>query len=128
MIFFAAADLGGFDQFIDFTETVITGIIQIRKLVSLTGFKIGSISMERRQASNGSAAAFIWVVLLLVLPLRLSGLALTVHEVECVYEFVHFEGDLVSGNFVVVDHNIFWGSDHQGIDLIVSTLYAASIH
>ncbi|PKU86237.1 Transmembrane emp24 domain-containing protein p24beta3 [Dendrobium catenatum] len=84
--------------------------------------------MERRKASNGSAAAFIWVVLLLVLPLRLSGLALTVHEVECVYEFVHFEGDLVSGNFVVVDHNIFWGSDHPGVDLIVSSPHGDTVH
>ncbi|KAG8044321.1 hypothetical protein GUJ93_ZPchr0139g33500 [Zizania palustris] len=30
-------------------------------------------------------------------------------------------GDTVSGNFVVVDHDIFWSSDHPGIDLTVTS-------
>ncbi|CAH1449667.1 unnamed protein product [Lactuca virosa] len=38
-----------------------------------------------------------------------------------VYEYVLYEGDTVSGNFVVVDHDIFWSSDHPGIDFIVSS-------
>src|SRR5262249_16308319 len=50
---------------------------------------------------------------------RVSSLSVTVNDVECVYEYVIYEGDTVSGNFVVVDHDIFWGSDHPGIDLIV---------
>lgn len=50
----------------------------------------------------------------------LSALSITVNDVECVYEYVLYEGDTISGNFVVVDHDIFWGSDHPGIDLIVS--------
>ncbi|KAF8762314.1 hypothetical protein HU200_009596 [Digitaria exilis] len=37
----------------------------------------------------------------------------------CIHEFVPYEGDTVSGNFVVVDHDIFWSSDHPGIDLTV---------
>ncbi|XP_071729748.1 transmembrane emp24 domain-containing protein p24beta3-like [Rutidosis leptorrhynchoides] len=50
-----------------------------------------------------------------------SALSVTVNDVECVYEYVLYEGDTVSGNFVVVDHDIFWSSDHPGIDLFVST-------
>lgn len=49
-----------------------------------------------------------------------AGLSFTVNEQECVYENVEYEGDNVSGNFVVVDHDIFWASDHPGIDLTVS--------
>ena len=49
-----------------------------------------------------------------------SALSVTVNDVECVYEYVLYEGDTVSGNFVVVDHDIFWSSDHPGIDFIVS--------
>ncbi|CAH9083661.1 unnamed protein product [Cuscuta europaea] len=51
----------------------------------------------------------------------LSALSVTVNEVECVYEYVLYEGDTISGNFVVVDHDIFWNSDHPGIDLIVTS-------
>ncbi|KAK8963229.1 Transmembrane emp24 domain-containing protein p24beta3 [Platanthera guangdongensis] len=76
--------------------------------------------MEKR-GSTLTPAAFLVIGILLGLPLRLSGLAVTVHDVECVYEFVLFEGDTVSGNFVAVDHDIFWGSDHPGVDLIVSS-------
>lgn len=47
------------------------------------------------------------------------GLSLTVSDTECVYEYVAYDGDAVSGNFVVVDHDIFWGSDHPGIDFTV---------
>ena len=39
---------------------------------------------------------------------------------ECVSEAVHFEGDTVSGYFVVIDHDIFWNSDHPGIEFTVS--------
>lgn len=51
--------------------------------------------------------------------LSVSALSVTVNDVECVYEYVLYEGDTVSGNFVVVDHDIFWSSDHPGIDLVV---------
>ncbi|KAF0914654.1 hypothetical protein E2562_031118 [Oryza meyeriana var. granulata] len=40
---------------------------------------------------------------------------------HCIHEFVPYEGDTVSGNFVVVDHDIFWSSDHPGIDLTVTS-------
>ncbi|KAL1806501.1 hypothetical protein DCAR_0832300 [Daucus carota subsp. sativus] len=58
----------------------------------------------------------------------LSALSITVNDVECVYEYVLYEGDTISGNFVVVDHDIFWGSDHPGIDLIVTSPGGNTVH
>nr|GMD77710.1 transmembrane emp24 domain-containing protein p24beta3 [Ipomoea batatas]GMD81911.1 transmembrane emp24 domain-containing protein p24beta3 [Ipomoea batatas]GME09966.1 transmembrane emp24 domain-containing protein p24beta3 [Ipomoea batatas]GME14348.1 transmembrane emp24 domain-containing protein p24beta3 [Ipomoea batatas] len=52
---------------------------------------------------------------------NLSALSVTVNDVECVYEYVLYEGDTISGNFVVVDHDIFWNSDHPGIDFTVTS-------
>ncbi|CAM8911786.1 hypothetical protein QQ045_033224 [Rhodiola kirilowii] len=57
-----------------------------------------------------------------------EGLAVTVNDVECVYEYVLYEGDTVSGNFVVVDHDIFWSSDHPGIDLVVTSPGGNTVH
>lgn len=51
---------------------------------------------------------------------NVSSLSVNVNNIECVYEYVLYEGDTISGNFVVVDHDIFWGSDHPGIDFTVS--------
>jgi p24 family protein beta-1 len=65
-------------------------------------------------------AAMLLVVALAATLLAAAGaLSLTVTDTECIHEFVPYEGDTVSGNFVVVDHDIFWGSDHPGIDLTV---------
>jgi hypothetical protein len=50
---------------------------------------------------------------------RAEALSVTVTDTECIHEFVPYEGDSVTGNFVVVDHDIFWSSDHPGIDLTV---------
>lgn len=64
----------------------------------------------------------MWMVLVMValsLIGKISSLSVTVNELECVYEYVLYEGDTVSGNFVVVDHDIFWSSDHPGIDFTV---------
>jgi p24 family protein beta-1 len=55
------------------------------------------------------------------------GLSLTVSDTECVYEYVAYDGDTVSGNFVVVDHDIFWGSDHPGIDFTVCENYVSDL-
>uniref|UniRef100_A0A0D9ZD06 GOLD domain-containing protein n=1 Tax=Oryza glumipatula TaxID=40148 RepID=A0A0D9ZD06_9ORYZ len=52
---------------------------------------------------------------------RGEALSVTVTDTECIHEFVPYEGDTVSGNFVVVDHDIFWSSDHPGIDLTVTS-------
>lgn len=68
-------------------------------------------------------SANMWTVLMcLIMSLfsRIESLSVTVNDVECVYEYVLYEGDTVSGNFVVVDHDIFWSSDHPGIDFTVS--------
>lgn len=46
-------------------------------------------------------------------------LSITLSHSECLSETVHFEGDTVSGYFVVIDHDIFWGSDHPGIEFTV---------
>ncbi|KAK9076908.1 hypothetical protein SSX86_005243 [Deinandra increscens subsp. villosa] len=65
--------------------------------------------------------AILGLLLLSTLAGDVSALSVTVNDVECVYEYVLYEGDTVSGNFVVVDHDIFWSSDHPGIDFIVSS-------
>nr|XP_043628668.1 transmembrane emp24 domain-containing protein p24beta3 [Erigeron canadensis] len=67
------------------------------------------------------AYAFLGLLLISTFAGDVSGLSVTVNDVECVYEYVLYEGDTVSGNFVVVDHDIFWSSDHPGIDFIVSS-------
>lgn len=77
--------------------------------------------MERRetQRSVGICMSMVLLVLLSFVG-RISSLSVTVNDVECVYEYVLYEGDTVTGNFVVVDHDIFWNSDHPGIDFTVS--------
>lgn len=67
----------------------------------------------------------MWTVLMCLMLCffgRIESLSVTVNDVECVYEYVLYEGDTVSGNFVVVDHDIFWSSDHPGIDFTVSAI------
>ncbi|OMO85563.1 hypothetical protein COLO4_21572 [Corchorus olitorius] len=59
---------------------------------------------------------------------NVSSLSVTVNEVECVYEYVLYEGDTISGNFVVVDHDIFWSSDHPGIDFDVTSPGGNTVH
>jgi hypothetical protein len=76
---------------------------------------------------RGERKPFSQICLLLALLLSCSlvressALSITVDKDECVYEYVLYEGDTVSGNFVVVDHDIYWGSDHQGIDFTISS-------
>lgn len=67
-------------------------------------------------------------LLLFILVRDLSALSVTVNEVECVYEYVLYEGDTISGNFVVLDHDIFWSSDHPGIDFIVTAPGGNTVH
>lgn len=75
--------------------------------------------MERRQKLR-LLATYMIVAIIVNLIGRISSLSVVVNEEECVYEYVIYEGDTVSGNFVVVDHDVFWGSDHPGIDFTVS--------
>ncbi|KAE8663489.1 Transmembrane emp24 domain-containing protein p24beta3 [Hibiscus syriacus] len=67
-------------------------------------------------------------LLLLNSVFNVSSLSVTVNDVECVYEYVIYEGDTISGNFVVVDHDIFWGSDHPGIDFTVTSPGGNTVH
>lgn len=76
--------------------------------------------MERRERMKFSKVYAMIALLLFIFVQNLSALSVTVTDVECVYEYVLYEGDTVSGNFVVVDHDIFWSSDHPGIDFIVT--------
>ncbi|KAG1334037.1 putative Transmembrane emp24 domain-containing protein p24beta3 [Cocos nucifera] len=77
--------------------------------------------MERKRTrSIWSPETFLLLVLLASYFHRPTALSVTVNDEECVYEYILYEGDTVSGNFVVVDHDIFWSSDHPGIDLVVS--------
>ncbi|KAL1543306.1 transmembrane emp24 domain-containing protein p24beta3-like [Salvia divinorum] len=69
---------------------------------------------------GGAAYALLGLLLLTALT-RISALSVTVNDVECIYEYVLYEGDTVTGNFVVVDHDIFWSSDHPGIDFTVTS-------
>ncbi|WOH16111.1 hypothetical protein DCAR_0935660 [Daucus carota subsp. sativus] len=58
----------------------------------------------------------------------LSSLSISVENIECVYEYALYEGDNITGNFVVLDHDIFWSSDHPGIDFIVTSPGGNTIH
>lgn len=78
--------------------------------------------VTRRRMKKVYAVVFLGLVLLSSFTGDVSALSVTVNDVECVYEYVLYEGDTVSGNFVVVDHDIFWSSDHPGIDFIVCIL------
>jgi hypothetical protein len=78
--------------------------------------------MERAQGKRNAKMLMVFMCLVCIFVDRIESLSVTVNEVECLYEYVLYEGDTVSGNFVVVDHDIFWGSDHPGIDFSVSLI------
>lgn len=42
----------------------------------------------------------------------------TIMNQECVHEEVEYDGDLVSGSFVVIDHGLAW-NDEPGVELVV---------
>ncbi|XP_020586010.1 transmembrane emp24 domain-containing protein p24beta3-like [Phalaenopsis equestris] len=84
--------------------------------------------MKNMKRSCGIWEVFSFLLLLASWPRRLSALSVTVTDTECVYDFVQFDGDIVSGNFVVVDHDIFWGSDHPGLDLTISSPAGNTVH
>lgn len=66
--------------------------------------------------------SFMCTLLLLLLCHQSSALMTTITHQECVYEEVQFDGDHVSGSFVVVDHGLSWNSGEEGVDLVVSSL------
>lgn len=78
--------------------------------------------MERGGGIRCCGVAFaVLTLLLLAQASSVSGLSITVNNLECLYEYVFKEGDSVSGSFVVVDHDIFWSSDHPGIDFTITS-------
>lgn len=82
------------------------------------------------EETKGRSARVSMLLICLLLSFfgRIESLSLTVNDVECVYEYVLYEGDTVNGNFVVVDHDIFWGSDHPGIDMTVTSPGGNIVH
>ncbi|XP_008776017.2 transmembrane emp24 domain-containing protein p24beta3-like [Phoenix dactylifera] len=85
--------------------------------------------MERkRNRLIRSPEIFLLLALLAGCFRRPAALSVTVTDVECVYEYILYEGDTVSGNFVVVDHDVFWSSDHPGIDLVVTSPGGNIVH
>ncbi|KAF5752334.1 transmembrane emp24 domain-containing protein p24beta3-like [Tripterygium wilfordii] len=75
----------------------------------------------RREKARCGGEIYLLALLFVSSIGRISGLSVTVTDTECVQEYVLYEGDSVSGNFVVVDHDIFWSSDHPGIDFTVTS-------
>jgi len=64
--------------------------------------------------------SFLWTLLLLLLCHQSSALMTTITHQECVYEEVQFDGDHVSGSFVVVDHGLAWNSGEEGVELVIT--------
>ncbi|XP_045797993.1 transmembrane emp24 domain-containing protein p24beta3-like [Trifolium pratense] len=70
----------------------------------------------------------IVIILLGTIIYHAFALSITLHDVECLSENVLHDGDTVSGNFVVMDHDIFWSSDHPGIDFTVTSPEGNVVH
>lgn len=68
--------------------------------------------------SRGRWSCVLWAVLGLAVVGRSGALMTTVLQQECVFEEVGYDGDLVSGSFVVIDHGLSW-SDDPGVELVV---------
>ncbi|KAK6146034.1 hypothetical protein DH2020_019903 [Rehmannia glutinosa] len=83
---------------------------------------------QGRSIRCGWAAFALFGLQLLNMVSRISALSVTVIDTECVYEYVFYEGDTVSGNFVVVDHEYFWDSKHPGIDFTVTSPGGNTVH
>ncbi|BBN09656.1 hypothetical protein MPTK1_4g21570 [Marchantia polymorpha subsp. ruderalis] len=49
-----------------------------------------------------------------------EALTMTVIDVECVYQYVEHDHDLVSGNFVVVEKNSDWYSEADDVEMVVT--------
>ncbi|KAK9137469.1 hypothetical protein Sjap_008063 [Stephania japonica] len=79
------------------------------------------VGRRRSRLAESARVCAVLGLLLLTLITNASALSVTVNDEECVYEYVLYEGDTISGNFVVVDHDIFWSSDHPGIDFTVTS-------
>ncbi|GAV84360.1 EMP24_GP25L domain-containing protein, partial [Cephalotus follicularis] len=77
---------------------------------------------------HGSAKTYLVLGFLINFIGYVSTLSITVQDFDCVSEEVLYEGDTISGNFVVIDHDIFWGSDHPGIEFTVTSPAGNIVH
>ncbi|XP_073287112.1 transmembrane emp24 domain-containing protein p24beta3-like [Primulina huaijiensis] len=82
----------------------------------------------RSLSFDSAASASLFTFLFLIFLGGASALSVTVNNVECVYEYVYYEGDSVSGNFIAVDHDVLWSSDHPGIDFTVTSPDGNTVH
>ncbi|XP_054804138.1 transmembrane emp24 domain-containing protein p24beta3-like [Prosopis cineraria] len=77
--------------------------------------------MDCRKTSWYSTTYALALVFLGTITGHGSALSISLMEMECVSENVLHDGDTVSGNFVVMDHDIFWSSDHPGIEFTATS-------
>lgn len=77
------------------------------------------VAARETRRNGGEAAAALLALLILSAAGSAAALSLMVGDVECVYEYVYYKDDAVSGNFVLVDHDPTWSSGHPGIDFTV---------
>ncbi|XP_057783349.1 transmembrane emp24 domain-containing protein p24beta3-like [Salvia miltiorrhiza] len=77
--------------------------------------------MTKGMGRRGGEAATLLCLLMLSAVWRAAALSLIVSDVECVYEYVFYKDDTVSGNFVVIDHDAAWSSGRAGIDFTVTS-------
>ncbi|XP_051130007.1 transmembrane emp24 domain-containing protein p24beta3-like [Andrographis paniculata] len=76
---------------------------------------------------SGGGAWAVVALLLVSLISRTSALTVTVKDVECVYEYVYYKGDTVTGNFVVDD--VYWDNERTGsMDFIATTPDGTTVH
>ncbi|KAH6768500.1 emp24/gp25L/p24 family/GOLD family protein [Perilla frutescens var. frutescens] len=95
-----------------------------RNKTALFSFGEWKVEIMRRMRE---AAALLGLLVLSVVG-RTAALSLTVTDVECVYEYVFYKDDTVSGNFVVADYDATWNSGHRGIDFTVTSPEGNAVH
>lgn len=91
------------------------------KVTSFLFFAVSAQIMSKKMA--GGVVFRLWVLLFVGCLQQCRGLITTFLGKECVYEEVEYDGDLVSGNFVVMDHGLTWSNDDPSIELLVFLLF-----
>ncbi|GAA0161482.1 hypothetical protein LIER_44140 [Lithospermum erythrorhizon] len=77
------------------------------------------MKFERVIGHGNNRLLQVWGIMVAMMVVGVEPLGIIVNEDECVSEYVLYEEDTIQGHFVVVDHDIFWGSDHPGLDFSV---------
>ncbi|KAG9131907.1 hypothetical protein Leryth_022578 [Lithospermum erythrorhizon] len=81
------------------------------------------MKIERVIGHGNNRLLQVWGIMVAMMVVGVEPLGIIVNEDECVSEYVLYEEDTIQGHFVVVDHDIFWGSDHPGLDFSVSSSF-----